>query len=567
MKIVAFSVKNYRSLTRTHKISLKDYTVLIGPNNEGKSNLLRALVLGLSIIREPIVYYSPTYRRSRYRLRRSTSDIEYRWDIDFPIKLQKPDHSGTTDITLEFELSEDEKRDFRRFVKSSLRSNLKIRIILGARDYDLEVLLKVRAKSYISKRNRKITEFIRDRIGHQYIPSIRTAQMSTQLIEGMLEVAFSDLEEDGTYLKLTRQIEKMQRPILKSLGRRLTETVGTFIPDVKAIDLEIERGIRRALRTSCIVYVDDGTRTEIDFKGDGIKSLTAIALMRQGAVPRGKRANWVLAVEEPESHLHPRAIHQLSGVLREISHDVQVIITTHSPLLTNRTNIEQNIIVKSSRAKPAKRINEIRESLGVKISDNLSSAFLILLVEGTSDKIIARAILSDSSNQLASKLENGLIAIEEMNGVGKIMYFARLYKSLLSNIHLFLDYDKSAKSNVGNAIKDGFLEGREVSFATYPGMKESEIEDLIDPDIYKIKIAERFAVDLNCAEFRSNKSKWTVRMRSSFKRSAKLWDENIENNVKSLIADEVRVRGMTSLKRRADDTIEALKRSLLDYFI
>ena len=39
MKLVSFSVTNYRSITKAHKISLGQYTVLLGKNNEGKSNI------------------------------------------------------------------------------------------------------------------------------------------------------------------------------------------------------------------------------------------------------------------------------------------------------------------------------------------------------------------------------------------------------------------------------------------------------------------------------------------------------------------------------------------------
>ncbi len=50
MKISSFSVKNYRSIVEERKINLKDYNVLIGKNNEGKSNILRVLSVCMSCI-------------------------------------------------------------------------------------------------------------------------------------------------------------------------------------------------------------------------------------------------------------------------------------------------------------------------------------------------------------------------------------------------------------------------------------------------------------------------------------------------------------------------------------
>lgn len=50
MNLSAFSVTNYRSITGTSKIPLGDFAVLIGKNNEGKSNILRALAVSMKIL-------------------------------------------------------------------------------------------------------------------------------------------------------------------------------------------------------------------------------------------------------------------------------------------------------------------------------------------------------------------------------------------------------------------------------------------------------------------------------------------------------------------------------------
>lgn len=50
MQLVAFSVTNYRSITKASKLPFRQKTVLIGPNNEGKSNILRALVTALEFL-------------------------------------------------------------------------------------------------------------------------------------------------------------------------------------------------------------------------------------------------------------------------------------------------------------------------------------------------------------------------------------------------------------------------------------------------------------------------------------------------------------------------------------
>lgn len=51
MKLSDFSVINYRSITTARKIHTNNMTVLVGKNNEGKSNILRALTLAMDIMK------------------------------------------------------------------------------------------------------------------------------------------------------------------------------------------------------------------------------------------------------------------------------------------------------------------------------------------------------------------------------------------------------------------------------------------------------------------------------------------------------------------------------------
>ena len=50
MKLVKFSVTNFRSILKAHDIPISDTTVLVGKNNEGKSNLLKALSIAMNAI-------------------------------------------------------------------------------------------------------------------------------------------------------------------------------------------------------------------------------------------------------------------------------------------------------------------------------------------------------------------------------------------------------------------------------------------------------------------------------------------------------------------------------------
>ena len=43
MKLVKFDIQNFRNITNDNEINFKNYSVLVGRNNEGKTTVLLAL--------------------------------------------------------------------------------------------------------------------------------------------------------------------------------------------------------------------------------------------------------------------------------------------------------------------------------------------------------------------------------------------------------------------------------------------------------------------------------------------------------------------------------------------
>ena len=208
----------------------------------------------------------------------------------------------------------------------------------------------------------------------------------------------------------------MQQPLLDRLSEGIKDTLKEFLPNVKQVRVSIPQEVRyRALR-SCEIVVDDGTPTHLARKGDGIQSLAALSLMRQTAGGTATGKQLILAIEEPESHLHPNAIHQLKAVLNEIARTNQVIMTTHCPLFVDRATIKSNIIVHHNKATAAKSVREIRGILGVRASDNLQHAELILVVEGEDDRRAMRPYLPSTQRSLPQRYPMAPSEIESLQG-------------------------------------------------------------------------------------------------------------------------------------------------------
>ena len=145
MKLISFSVENYRSITKANKIPLSEYSLLVGANNEGKSNILHALALGMNAL---IEWQRQVRRTSDGRVVRAPTSgmigrshrLNYSWDIDFPVAKQKRSSaSSTTNITLEFELNADETAEFKAEIKSNLNGTLPLQISFGPRSFDVTV--------------------------------------------------------------------------------------------------------------------------------------------------------------------------------------------------------------------------------------------------------------------------------------------------------------------------------------------------------------------------------------------------------------------------------------------
>jgi putative ATP-dependent endonuclease of the OLD family len=559
VKLAHVTVRNFRSITDAYKLPLRDFAVLVGPNNEGKSNILKAIVIALSLLTRSRYYRSQRTLRYRYG---ESEGFAFDWGRDYPVALQGTQPDGRSDFVLEFELSPSELEEFRQQTKINLATHLKLKLSLGREDARFDVLLQGKAKKKLAQRLEMIARFVGDRLDIQYVPAIRTASLAEEVIDELLSRELAQLESDPAYVDLLAQLEASQRPTLDALAAELTRTVASFIPEVERVELSSGASLRRALRRSTTVLIDDGTQTDLAMKGDGIKSLTAIALLRHTSQKAlGNRA-LILAIEEPESHLHPSAVHRLREVLQEIASSSQVILTTHSPVLIDRHDTKRNIVVQHGRASPARHVREIRDALGVAISDNLTSASLVLLVEGDEDAVLLSTWMPKLSAKLATALANGNLGLDTLNGASNLRYKASLHKTNICSVHAFVDNDDAGRSAVEAAVAGGVLGQTEYHSAVCQGMTNSELEDLLVQDAYRTIISTQFGVALNPKFMGGNKKPWSDRLRANFADQGKPWSKSLERQVKAAVSAAAAAVGLDSLNEARRGPIDALVTAL-----
>jgi hypothetical protein len=558
VELVSLSVRRYRSIREAEKLPLGQLTVLIGPNNEGKSNILRALVLGMRVLSE---VRAVGIMRGQVRSSRPF-DSDYQWDRDFPLGLQADNPEGNSVFDFEFSLNQAETTAFAREVRSNLNGTLPIRISFGPRRVLFQVVKRGPGAKALTAKRDEIVAFLSKRLQLQYVPAVRTAEQALAVVRSLVETELAAVESDPEYAAALAKIADIQRPVLDALAATLTEQLSHFLPDVASVAVDVPPEARStALRRDVRVVVDDGAPTELRQKGDGVQSLAALSLIRHAARHRETGREQILAVEEPEAHLHPEAIHQLKAVLVEIAQNQQVLVTTHCPVLVNRRDIGSNIIVEANKARPARTIREIRDVLGVRTADNLASADLVLIVEGESDRVALQAILGETSAVLRDGFENGRLAVDSLAGGSNLAYKLGQLRDSLCLTHAFLDNDQVGRTAAERASEFGLLSPADQTFAIAFGSGDSEIEDLYDPAVYKDALSARWNADIERGDV-ARIPRFANRVRRAFEVAGQPFTDTTERQVKMAIAEAVALRPESSLLAGRQGPIETLVRTL-----
>lgn len=546
MKLASIQVENYRSIIKTQTLKFDDgMTVILGPNNEGKSNILRATVLAMQLLNAIQTRAGMVMVRSKDGAFRMPGRY-YNWDMDFPKNLQKKHPNGKTILTLYFELNDEEKNKFYKMCGSAINGDLPIEIRVENEGFFVKTKKGGRAAKVYAKKNREIAEFVSRHFTFQYIPAIRTEEQSLEVVSGLIERSLDSLENDVKYKEAVKTIEDLQKPLIQALEKDVLAQMRKLLPSIKKVQLTSMGapsrrgpiiGYRGRLRSAQLI-IDDGTATDLESKGDGIKSLAAISLMR-ASKSSATTPNLVVAIEEPESHLHPGAVRQLASILEEMAKEHQVIITTHSPLLVSKASVEANIIVSQSKATSAKSIEDIRKSLGVHVSDNLKHAEHIILVEGATDIRILSSVFKHLSAEFAQLVNQGKIAFEDMGGASNVPYKISMLKTVVATPILIMDDDKAGRDACKKAKDGKNLEEKYIFSWKRQNMGATEIEDLISPDIYWDVAQEKFGVVLNKNTFNGSNESWASRMKTVYQAGGKTWSSSTEMNFKNLIASTV----------------------------
>lgn len=531
MKIKKFTIKNFRSITDTQTINVRDLTVLVGKNNEGKSNILKALDKAMMILMDTTEAYN-RYGYAQYQANK------FNFDKDFPFNL-KEEESKESLISITFELNSEDRLNIQSLIGFDIMDSVTLELKITEKGVDkkykyanAEIVNLIRSDPTNSN---KVFKYITSHLDYIYIPAVRTENKTLEIINRLASESLKSLNSDHEYIKALSIIEQKKQAKLDEIAKKVLEPIKTFIPKISDLQIKLKESETYS-KKEYDVRINDGNMTSLETKGEGIKSLFALAMMNETSQHDKYR---IIAIEEPESHLHPEAIHQLKPVLQSLSESNQIFISTHNPVFIARDNVSSNIIINEGIAKPAKSIKEIKEVLGVQLSDNLTSADYIIIVEGKDDEQSLNTLLPLLSDKAKELLHNGKLLITSMGGSDNLSAKTNFYQGLVCKYIAIVDNDSAGLNAMNTAISKGYLSPKDIFIVNCKGKRESEFEDVLQKDFYKDILLE-YGVTLKKDIFNKNRTKkWSDNIQIMFQEQSRLWNDIIKQEIKNKISEKI----------------------------
>lgn len=539
MRIEEIKVKNFRSLKDLYLRFSDDITCIVGENDSGKTSLIDCIRL-FSSDNPYKIEMDDFYRYKVNDGEKLNQKIEKKIYIELQLTngikaaeefvLNKSNIISNKKIFYEKKYIE---RQLRK-IESSLIDIDRFKQLKELEEKKQNSIKELASKLNIdSRKTRKVDTILKDinaqlnQLGEQietnahfnimvyYLDSLSIDKPETAIEKLFLSdikttiwqqsVSIQDWKTDVSIKELIQtEVENLKNTKEKRFKEKIEEKLKEFLGErdlTLKIDVNLEeQPLKIDLKTQIVDKY--GSEISIIKKGLGTQRRVTMALLelKLQEINNEEDIN-IFIFDEPDAHLHVKAQRDLLKLLRNYSHNKQIIITTHSPYILNLlspTQIRVLELKKSSDgnhyttlktiAKHKSELHEINKllmDLGVE-NTLLFFARKFLIVEGKTEKVFIETLYSEYCGMTPY---GDFIKIIEGEGVTDA---PRLVKVLLDDlqypkeyIYLMVDADIENRSEqktyeiVNELISKGLKEDHIVKVGN------KEFEDIFSPeDIY-----------------------------------------------------------------------------------
>lgn len=329
-RITGIEVRGFRSFAAARVDGLGPLTVFAGPNEAGKTNLLRALRLLSLSAKDGISVAFDSEGGVRQAVRRSHTVTEVELKVEF--------EDVTTPRAFSYHVSQGRSGSLVERLDAHGPDEQLVRQDSTGRDVkpDAGPLEHPQPAA-----NQSLLASLSDLSKFQTVISLRESIKAWRFYAFEPSALRSDLAgADGTLSADGRNLPGA----LNALGqhhptefKRLAEAFVDLLPEAMNFSTEVGLSGRPTLLLRERGLTDPFTQVEYS---DGMLRILAILLL---AFSPEKPT--LVCIEEPENGLYPRLIESMLEALRMLSKDTQVFLTTHSVALLDRLSPEEVVFV------------------------------------------------------------------------------------------------------------------------------------------------------------------------------------------------------------------------------
>ena len=519
MRLKSIVVRNYRSFfvskAQGHKkpdiVLGEGLNLVVGPNNCGKSNVLRAVALALHEPDDPLA-------------------VTFDYEKDFPRQL----NWAYAFITLRFECGNSaSERTLLKYLHEYEKSAGAVATYAEQGEVHLRVAHRPKSGREVtftvkSKPNkvgdsqklqkaltqlRKCIRFIYLRSGESLQEFLRGAfrELLHTVLREHLGEEFNEAES-----KRNAYLNDLSSHLFSPLGTHVLERLTNVLNEVKNVNIQPYVPSLPDTISSADIRVEDTADTALADKGSGVRGTLLVGLLSY-LVEHSKRS-LVLAVEEPESFLHPQA---QEGIRRDLARlaqrsDISLLVTTHSPFLLDRSpstriiGIEKDevgcSVITDSIQGDEPHTNVVSTLFGESITPSALETVhplgtdkkAVLFLEGFTDKFyLEHAATVFGLNKVLDNID-----VRFGNGAYKAAIDAILLRQMSNNdipIMLIFDQDEIGKS-ARNLLTSKFNFSKKTEAYSYLNWCNKQPADVEAEDLFD----QRFLKDF-CKQYGENK--------------------------------------------------------------